>query len=109
MTEFLVTIFSIETLMFVLTIQILVYMLRNVLELLFPRLKTDVRLKKFWSLFVLKSLPSLIALAFGCFGQIQIAQSINWIFYCISVGALSNIAYDGIKKVVKSKLEKLKS
>jgi len=108
MTEFLVTIFSIETLLFVLTIQILVYMLRNVLELLFPKLITNIRLKKFWSMFVLKSMPSLIALAFGLAGQVHIAQNVSWIFYCISVGALSNIVYDGVKKIVKSKLDKFK-
>jgi len=109
MTEFFAMIFSIETLLFVLTIQILVYTIRGSLEFLFPKLINDARLKKFWSMFVLKSMPSLIALAFGCFGQIQIAQSINWIFYCISVGAISNIVYDGVKKIVKSKIEKLKS
>jgi len=75
MIDFLAMIFSIETLMFVLTIQILVYTIRGSLEFLFPKLINDVRLKKFWKLFVLKSLPSLIALTFGFFGQIQIAQS----------------------------------
>jgi len=109
MIELLAMIFSVETLMFILTIQILVYTIRGSLEFLFPKLTSDLRLKKLWSMFVLKSMPSLIALAFGFFGQVHIAQNVNWFFYCISVGALSNIAYDGIKKVVKSKLEKFKS
>jgi|GEM_PF-6569370 len=108
MTEFFAMIFSIETLLFVLTIQILVYTIRGSLEFLFPKLINDARLKKFWSMFVLKSMPSLIALAFGCFGQIQIAENVNWILYCISVGAMSNLIYDGIKKIVKNKLEKFK-